>query len=258
MNEEDYYVEESGGGNGGRKRPMAKYAIIFFILCIIGIVAAIAVRSVFVGRNNGEKGGSNSGSEVYSSSEYKSNSQEDIYIDVGKIETESSKSEEEKVSETASSSEKISSETELQTSSEKRQTESSFKSAKKPSSEAVIEETEIGVEESKAEELESVSKSDEKGDEDINGEKSFVPVSEPLLGDEFTATAIVSGKDIYRVDDKSYAYVLKILVPAGDGYSIINHFCSKKIYDGVSSGESVQVTMQLDSNGLVSIVTISK
>ena len=112
--------------------------------------------------------------------------------------------------------------------------------------------------ESSETEVESSSESDIGYSDEESGYKEIVGVEEPVLGEIYDISAIVSGKSVYSIDNESYAYTLNIIIPAGDEYKVINHFCSKKIYDGVNTGETIQVSLQFSEEGLISILTITK
>lgn len=97
---------------------------------------------------------------------------------------------------------------------------------------------------------------DDKNIED--GSNLFKVVEEPTLGGSTVVDALVSGKQSYMVEEKSYAYSIGLIIPNGGNYNIINYYCPKKTYDAVKVGESVKVDYQLDSNNIISILSISK
>lgn len=90
-------------------------------------------------------------------------------------------------------------------------------------------------------------------------EGSMVIVSDPSLGDVHETSAMVSSKSIFKVDGTSYAYTMDLVILKGnDDYSAVKYFCPRKTFDALSEGDSIKVSYQLDSNGVVSITSVSK
>lgn len=106
-----------------------------------------------------------------------------------------------------------------------------------------------------------VSKDDGKTSEDEVSEKlsnNLFEVDVPVLGESSETSTIVSGKDAYLVDSSYYTYSISLIFPKGDEFKVVKYFCSKKIYDAVVSGETVNAVYQVDENGLISITSISR
>lgn len=83
--------------------------------------------------------------------------------------------------------------------------------------------------------------------------------SVPNLGDSKTSSVLVSNKKIYEVGNKSYAYSIGLILPSeNDDFNVITYFCSKKTFDGVSMGDSVNIEYQTDAQDVVSVTSISK
>ena len=93
---------------------------------------------------------------------------------------------------------------------------------------------------------------------DESNSTELLEVGTPSLGSEEQTSVIVSGKQVYTLDNSSYVYTVSLIFPNGEDYEVVKYFCSKRTYDGVSQGETVNVTYQRDANGLISITTISK
>ena len=94
-------------------------------------------------------------------------------------------------------------------------------------------------------------------DESNSQSNTLQVVEVPELGEIKESSVLVSGKTAYMLDDV-YTYSLSLIFPDGDNYDIVKYMCSKKTYDGVNQGETVNVTYQTDENGIISISSISK
>ena len=94
----------------------------------------------------------------------------------------------------------------------------------------------------------------------INNEnsESLFKVDEPVLGESSETSSLVSGKNVYRVGGTYYTYSLSLIIPDGEEYTIVKYFCSKRIYDEVSMGETINVIYQRDESGVISITSISR
>lgn len=81
----------------------------------------------------------------------------------------------------------------------------------------------------------------------------------PELGSSVSVSALVSSRKVY-FDGVSYLYCLVLLVPRGsdEGYSMVNYYCSRKVFDAVDSGSSVRVDCSFDGDGVISVNSISK
>lgn len=95
------------------------------------------------------------------------------------------------------------------------------------------------------------------GTED-SGSGDLLKVDAPELGETLESSVIISSKEIFKVDSKSYAYSVGLIIPSGDGYEIVKYFCPKKTYDALNTGDAVNAQYQVDANGVISISTISK
>lgn len=83
-------------------------------------------------------------------------------------------------------------------------------------------------------------------------------VAEPVLGELKSTTAMISSKKIYNLDNTSYAYSITLVLLTGENETTsVEYFCPKKTFDAVSTADSVTAQYQVDSNGIVSIATIS-
>lgn len=92
----------------------------------------------------------------------------------------------------------------------------------------------------------------------VEENKSLVEVELPELGETLETSVIVAGKGVYKLEGMLYVYSLNLIFPNGEGYDIVKYLCSKKTYDAVSQGETVNVSYQLDESGTISISSISK
>lgn len=156
--------------------------------------------------------------------------------------------------ETINTDEETESKREKETDSEFKET-SSKKEEIETSSVKAIEETKSGVEaELKIEssEVETIEK-----DTHVESDK-MLEVMEPSLSEVSKVTTLVSGKKIFKYNNLVYVYCIDLVFPSESDYPIISYFCSKKVYDAVSDGESLDVEYQTDQNGLVSIISVSR
>ena len=93
----------------------------------------------------------------------------------------------------------------------------------------------------------------------VEGHTRLVEVSEPVLGDVYSTTAMVSSKNIYLLDSKSYAYSINLVLLVGeDNTTTVEYFCPRSTYDALVSADTVVAEYQIDSNGAISIVSISR
>ena len=91
----------------------------------------------------------------------------------------------------------------------------------------------------------------------VGSNPEFVEVADPVMSDLRTAYGMVIGKHIYK-KDSSYIYGVSISVIVNEQSVSAQYFCPRKTYDELSSGDSLNVTYQVDSNGSVSIYSISR
>lgn len=87
---------------------------------------------------------------------------------------------------------------------------------------------------------------------------SLMAISEPKLGEVASATqGIVKSKNVYFYNN-SYIYNIDILFVAQDTtVKECSYFCPKKTYDALVISQPVHVDYQMDSQGNVSIISIS-
>lgn len=85
--------------------------------------------------------------------------------------------------------------------------------------------------------------------------------NDPSLGEELQASVIVSAKNIYMLDNSSYAYSLTLLMLSNnetEEYTTMKYFCSRKTFDNVAKGDTLTMSYQLDTNGIISPSGIAK
>lgn len=78
------------------------------------------------------------------------------------------------------------------------------------------------------------------------------------LGDSYQTSVVVGGKEAFLLESKCYVYSINIIFPNGEDYDIVKYFCAKKTFEALNQGDVLKVEYQLDSNGKVSITSISK
>lgn len=84
-------------------------------------------------------------------------------------------------------------------------------------------------------------------------------VAEPSLSNAKTSTAMVSSKNVYKLNETSYAYAVNLVILTGENTTInVEYFCPRKTYDAIALGDSLNVEYQTDSFGLVSISSVSR
>ena len=101
-------------------------------------------------------------------------------------------------------------------------------------------------------------------DSNISGEQSgnnnnlgFSEVADPVLSNQRSGFGMVVGKHIYKKSG-SYVYGVSISIIINEQSVMAEYFCPRRTYDELSSGDSLDVTYQVDSNGAVSIYSISR
>ena len=88
---------------------------------------------------------------------------------------------------------------------------------------------------------------------------SITEVSDPVLSDVIESSGMVSSKNIYLSNGGSYVYSINLLVLQGDdSYATVEYFCPKTTYDAVTTGDTLIVTYQSDSNGNISINSVAR
>lgn len=112
----------------------------------------------------------------------------------------------------------------------------------------------------------NINKKEEPNNDSINGKDvnttsestTLVKVDEPSLNKMESTKVLVSSKGVFKLDN-IYLYSLGLIFPkeTGEGYSIINYYCSKKTYDAISKGDTVIVNYQLDGKNNISISSIA-
>ena len=92
----------------------------------------------------------------------------------------------------------------------------------------------------------------------MSGE-GITEVAEPVLGEVYETTGMVSSKKIYNVNNNSYAYVVSLVLLTGENETTsVEYFCPRKTFDALNTADSVVVQYQVDSNGIVSIASVSR
>lgn len=114
--------------------------------------------------------------------------------------------------------------------------------------------------------IDNINKKEEPNNDSINSKDvnttskstTLVKVDEPSLSKMESTKVLVSSKGVFKLDN-IYLYSLGLIFPkeTGEGYSIINYYCSKKTYDAISKGDTVIVNYQLDGNSNISISSIA-
>lgn len=96
-------------------------------------------------------------------------------------------------------------------------------------------------------------------DEDSNAGKSdgFTEVADPVLSGVTTNYGMVIGKHIYTREG-SYIYGVSISIVINEKSVMAEYFCPRKTYQELKSGDSLEVSYQVDSNGNISIYSISR
>lgn len=88
---------------------------------------------------------------------------------------------------------------------------------------------------------------------------SITEVSDPVLSDVIESSGMVSSKNIYLSNGGSYVYSINLLVLQGDdSYATVEYFCPKTTYDAVTTGDTLIVSYQSDSNGNISINSVAR
>lgn len=88
---------------------------------------------------------------------------------------------------------------------------------------------------------------------------SITEVSDPVLSDVIESSGMVSSKNIYLSNGGSYVYSINLLVLQGDdSYATVEYFCPKTSYDAVTTGDTLIVSYQSDSNGNISINSVAR
>lgn len=85
------------------------------------------------------------------------------------------------------------------------------------------------------------------------------PASDISVVNRYSSDVLISGKNIYLLDDSIYAYSLKMVLPIeGEGLQVVDYMCSVATWNSVESGESITVEYGIDSKGKVAILSLSK
>lgn len=121
-------------------------------------------------------------------------------------------------------------------------------------------EAEREVESEPKEEVEQEVDRDSREDVVSNRPKEGVmsEVNEPVLGNGVETSVLVSSKSVYNTGEGSYAYAINIVVPLDGDTLTTKYFCSKQVYDGVATGDSIKIVYQMDKYGTISINSVSK
>lgn len=85
----------------------------------------------------------------------------------------------------------------------------------------------------------------------------FSEVADPVLSETRTGYGMVVGKHIYKKSG-SYIYGVTLSIIINERSVTAEYFCPRRTYDELSSGDSLDIIYQVDSNGSVSIYSISR
>ena len=99
--------------------------------------------------------------------------------------------------------------------------------------------------------------SSNEGQSTTNNSDGFTEVADPVMSEVRSAYGMVIGKHIYKKDN-SYIYGVSISVIINEQSVSAQYFCPRKTYEELKSGDSLDVTYQVDSNGSLSIYSISR
>lgn len=89
--------------------------------------------------------------------------------------------------------------------------------------------------------------------------EGLVEVAEPVLGDVWETTGMVSSKNIYTWNDSSYVYSVDLVLLTGDSQTVtVEYFCPRKTFDALNTADSLSVQYQMDSDGVISIVSVAR
>ena len=89
------------------------------------------------------------------------------------------------------------------------------------------------------------------------GNSGLVSVSEPVLGELREVSAAVLSKNVYKVN-RSYGYMIELVVVNNDKEIVLNYFCPRKTYDALRIGDTVRVQYQSSEDGTISIASVSR
>ena len=90
-------------------------------------------------------------------------------------------------------------------------------------------------------------------------ESDFQEVSEPSLGDVGDVSSMISAKRVYKINGNSYVYGIELVVLRNNGDADkVMYLCPRGTYDALSVGDSVRISYQMDSEGSISIVSMSR
>lgn len=90
-------------------------------------------------------------------------------------------------------------------------------------------------------------------------ENDFHEVSEPSLGEVGEVSSMISAKRVYKINGNSYVYGIELVVLRKDGDADkVMYFCPRGTYDALQVGDSVRISYQMDSEGSISIVSMSR
>lgn len=94
-------------------------------------------------------------------------------------------------------------------------------------------------------------------EESSNSSDSWInEVADPVLSEQRSAMGMVIGKHTYVAND-SYVYGVTISLIVNEDSVMVNYFCPRKTYESLKSGDSLSVVYQVDSNGRISVSSIS-
>ena len=119
----------------------------------------------------------------------------------------------------------------------------------------------VDVSDKVSEELKNEGVSLEVSGEDYenSGEHTLKPVNNVKVLNTYTNDVLVSSKNIFLLDDTTYAYSLRLIVPIeNQGYRLVDYLCSVATWNSVESKDSITVQYGIDESGRVIIIGLAK
>lgn len=117
------------------------------------------------------------------------------------------------------------------------------------------------VESSKVEEFSEISKEISQTsfvDSEISSNTDVLTeIAIPELSPDKTTSGIVIGKHSFMYKG-SYIYNIVVSMLINESTQSIQYFCPKKTFDALNSADTLSITYQYDSNGVISITSIAK
>lgn len=89
--------------------------------------------------------------------------------------------------------------------------------------------------------------------------KGMLEVSIPNLSEPISTTGVVSSKKAYLVDNSYYIYEVSLIIVTGNGESTLGrYYCPRTTFDSIEMGNTLKVEYQVDSEGCLSISSLSR